>query len=152
MNPARLISISTQLALSSDDTPEHQDDLRRAVSTAYYAMFHALANSNANALIGAPHKQHRQHGLEPHIPRPGTRRRQKQIPPHRTHGAFSRMKVSTILDHIESGNMALPEFQRGYVWTRGQVRDLMDSMYRKHPVGSLLVWAGEAAPGLPGAA
>ena len=54
MNPARLISISTQLALSSDDTPEHQDDLRRAVSTAYYAMFHALANSNANTLIGAP--------------------------------------------------------------------------------------------------
>ena len=53
------------------------------------------------------------------------------------------MKVSTILDHIESGNMALPEFQRGYVWNRGQVRDLMDSMYRKHPVGSLLVWVTE---------
>ena len=29
-------------------TPERQEDLRRAVSTAYYAMFHALANSNAN--------------------------------------------------------------------------------------------------------
>ena len=54
MNPARLISIATQLALSSGDTPERQDDLRRAVSTAYYAMFHTLANSNANALIGAP--------------------------------------------------------------------------------------------------
>ena len=26
MNPARLISIATQLALSSDDTPERQDD------------------------------------------------------------------------------------------------------------------------------
>ena len=38
------------------------------------------------------------------------------------------------------GAMALPEFQRGYVWNRGQVRDLMDSMYRRHPVGSLLVW------------
>ena len=36
MNPARLISIATQLALSSNDTPERQDDLRRAVSTAYY--------------------------------------------------------------------------------------------------------------------
>lgn len=36
--------------------------------------------------------------------------------------------------------MALPEFQRGYVWNREQVRGLMDSMYRKHPVGSLLVW------------
>ena len=54
MNPARLISIATQLALSSGDTPERQEDLRRAVSTAYYAMFHTLANSNANALIGAP--------------------------------------------------------------------------------------------------
>ena len=54
MNPARLINIATQLALSSSDTPERQDDLRRAVSTAYYAMFHALANSNANALVGAP--------------------------------------------------------------------------------------------------
>ena len=54
MNPARLINIATELALSSGDTPERQDDLRRAVSTAYYAMFHALANSNANALVGAP--------------------------------------------------------------------------------------------------
>ena len=29
MNPARLINIATQLALSSNDTPERQDDLRR---------------------------------------------------------------------------------------------------------------------------
>ena len=36
--------------------------------------------------------------------------------------------------------MALPEFQRGYVWNREQVRGLMQSLYRKHPVGSLLVW------------
>lgn len=36
--------------------------------------------------------------------------------------------------------MALPEFQRGYVWNREQVRKLMASLYRKHPVGSLLVW------------
>lgn len=50
------------------------------------------------------------------------------------------MKISTILDHIDSGHMALPEFQRGYVWNRDQVRGLMDSLYRRHPVGSLLVW------------
>lgn len=53
------------------------------------------------------------------------------------------MKVNTILDQIDMGAMALPEFQRGYVWNRGQVRDLMDSMYRRHPVGSLLVWETE---------
>lgn len=50
------------------------------------------------------------------------------------------MKTSTILDQIDLGSIALPEFQRGYVWNRDQVRGLMDSLYRKHPVGSLLVW------------
>lgn len=54
------------------------------------------------------------------------------------------MKISTILDHIDSGHMALPEFQRGYVWNRDQVRGLFDSLYRRHPVGNLLVWATES--------
>lgn len=54
------------------------------------------------------------------------------------------MQISTILDHIDSGYMALPEFQRGYVWNRDQVRGLMDSLYRRHPVGSLLVWATQS--------
>lgn len=54
------------------------------------------------------------------------------------------MKVSTILDHIDSGHMALPEFQRGYVWNRDQVRGLFDSLYRRHPVGGLLVWVTES--------
>ena len=54
------------------------------------------------------------------------------------------MKVSTLLDHIDSGHMALPEFQRGYVWNRDQVRGLIDWLYRRHPVGSLLVWTTEA--------
>jgi hypothetical protein len=39
--------------------------------------------------------------------------------------------------------MALPEFQRGYVWNRDQVRGLFASLYRRHPVGALLVWATE---------
>ena len=54
------------------------------------------------------------------------------------------MKISTILDYIDSGHMALPEFQRGYVWNREQVRGLFDSLYRRHPVGGLLVWATES--------
>ncbi len=54
------------------------------------------------------------------------------------------MKISTILDHIDSGHMALPEFQRGYVWNRDQVRGLFDSLYKRHPVGGLLVWATES--------
>lgn len=54
------------------------------------------------------------------------------------------MKISTILDHIDNGHMALPEFQRGYVWNRDQVRGLFDSLHRRHPVGGLLVWATES--------
>lgn len=53
------------------------------------------------------------------------------------------MRISTILDHIDSGHMALPEFQRGYVWNGDQVRGLFDSLYRRHPVGGLLVWVTE---------
>ena len=69
------------------------------------------------------------------------------------------MKISTILAYIDNGHIALPEFQRGYVWNRDQVRRLFDSLYRGHPVGGLLVWAtksedaqyrgdGELAPGV----
>ncbi len=50
------------------------------------------------------------------------------------------MQLSTILDQIDLGAIALPEFQRGYVWNRDQVRSLMHSLYHKHPVGGLLVW------------
>lgn len=54
------------------------------------------------------------------------------------------MQISTILDHIDMGHMALPEFQRGYVWNREQVRGLFASLYRRHPVGGLLIWVTEA--------
>ena len=50
------------------------------------------------------------------------------------------MKLRSILDQIDIGSIALPVFQRGYVWNRNQVRSFMDSIYRKHPVGSLLIW------------
>ena len=50
----------------------------------------------------------------------------------------------TILAYIDNGYIALPEFQRGYVWNREQVRGLFDSLYRRHPVGGLLVWSTES--------
>jgi uncharacterized protein with ParB-like and HNH nuclease domain len=54
------------------------------------------------------------------------------------------MKISTIITPIDGEHMALPEFQRGYVWNRDQVRGLFDSLYKRHPVGCLLVWATES--------
>ncbi len=51
-----LIAASRLLtATPHPDTQPLQDSLRRAVSTAYYAMFHALASSNADCLVGTPH-------------------------------------------------------------------------------------------------
>src|SRR5579884_323227 len=49
-------------------------------------------------------------------------------------------KLAEILHQIDTGTIALPEFQRGYVWNRDQVRGLMRSVYREYPIGSLLIW------------
>ncbi|BBZ79498.1 hypothetical protein MANY_48350 [Mycolicibacterium anyangense] len=49
-------------------------------------------------------------------------------------------RLSTLLDEIDSGVVLLPEFQRGYVWNRDQVRGLMRSLYKQYPVGGLLMW------------
>ncbi len=54
------------------------------------------------------------------------------------------MQIETILSQIDLGAMALPEFQRGYVGNREQVRGLMTSLYRRYPIGSLLVWVTRA--------
>jgi hypothetical protein len=52
--------------------------------------------------------------------------------------------LTTLLAQIDNGTLLLPEFQRGYVWNRDQVRGLMRSLYRRYPVGSLLVWQTSA--------
>lgn len=49
--------IASSRALTSPIPPDDQptdESLRRAISTAYYAMFHALATSNADCIVGHP--------------------------------------------------------------------------------------------------
>ena len=56
MNPLELIALSRTLVngvIAGGTAPVSQTELRRAVSCAYYAMFHTLAASNANTLVGA---------------------------------------------------------------------------------------------------
>lgn len=50
------------------------------------------------------------------------------------------MKVSDLLHQVDSGDIALPEFQRGYVWNNDQVRGLFTSLYRGYPVGGFMTW------------
>lgn len=48
--------------------------------------------------------------------------------------------VKELVDNIKSGRIALPEMQRRYVWRSTRVRDLLDSLYRGYPSGSILLW------------
>lgn len=54
MNWEALIASSRMLATPVPPAGEPTDEaLRRAISTAYYAMFHALATSNADCIVGS---------------------------------------------------------------------------------------------------
>jgi len=48
--------------------------------------------------------------------------------------------IETILVWVKSGEVAIPEIQRPFVWDAVQVRDLMDSLYQGYPVGYLIAW------------
>lgn len=63
--------------------------------------------------------------------------------------------IQEMLGQIEKREVLLPEFQRGYVWGKDQVRGFIRSLYRAHPTGHFLIWktytppkvrGGEAAP------
>lgn len=41
---------------------------------------------------------------------------------------------------IESGIFAVPELQREFVWSTRRTCDLLDSIYRHYPIGTLLIW------------
>lgn len=48
--------------------------------------------------------------------------------------------IETVLSWIKSGEIAIPEIQRPFVWDATKVRDLMDSLYQGYPVGYLIAW------------
>jgi len=47
--------------------------------------------------------------------------------------------LDTIIGYINSGEIAIPEIQRPFVWKASQVRDLIDSLYRGYPAGYLII-------------
>lgn len=48
--------------------------------------------------------------------------------------------IHTLVDMYKRGELRLPEIQRHYVWRATRVRDLLDSLYRGYPSGSILMW------------
>ena len=48
--------------------------------------------------------------------------------------------IETLLAWVKSGEVAIPEIQRPFVWEASKVRDLMDSLYQGFPIGYVITW------------
>ncbi len=50
------------------------------------------------------------------------------------------LTIDSLLGWVKSGEMAIPEIQRPFVWDTTQVRNLLDSLFQDYPVGYLITW------------
>lgn len=54
--------------------------------------------------------------------------------------AVNQQLIETLLALVTSGEIAIPEIQRPFVWDSSKVRDLMDSLYQGYPIGYVIAW------------
>jgi hypothetical protein len=54
-------------------------------------------------------------------------------------------RISILCSKIENRDLVLPEFQREFTWRKDQSRDLIDSLLKEYPTGSLLFWKTKEA-------
>lgn len=55
-------------------------------------------------------------------------------------------KISKLLDSVKELEIVIPEFQREYVWSLEQAKELMTSLFQEYPTGSILVWETNNPP------
>lgn len=55
-------------------------------------------------------------------------------------------EIGKLIDKVESNEIVLPEFQREYVWKKDNAKELMRSLHKEYPIGSLLIWETEDPP------
>lgn len=48
--------------------------------------------------------------------------------------------IEDIIAKLKRGELRIPAFQRGFVWSPDDVAFLMDSIYKSYPFGSILLW------------
>lgn len=56
------------------------------------------------------------------------------------HYSVNQQAISNILGWVQSGDVAIPEIQRPFVWSSTKVRDLIDSLYNGYPAGYVIIW------------
>jgi uncharacterized protein with ParB-like and HNH nuclease domain len=52
--------------------------------------------------------------------------------------------LTYLLDQVDQGELALPDFQRSFVWDANSTRELIASIVASYPAGSLLLLQGGA--------
>jgi len=52
-------------------------------------------------------------------------------------------RIATLIQRIQSGDIKIPKFQRGFIWDESQIIRLLESIYQGYPIGSLLFWLTE---------
>lgn len=60
------------------------------------------------------------------------------------------MKISTILEKVDENQLFVPAFQREYVWKREDAKELLDSLIKEYPTGTMLTWETNKPPELKG--
>jgi len=60
------------------------------------------------------------------------------------------MRISTILEKIDENQLFVPAFQREYVWKRDDAKQLIDSLIKEYPTGTMLTWETANPPELKG--
>ena len=50
------------------------------------------------------------------------------------------LKIDKLISRIDEGEIKIPAFQRGYVWKQNQIIELLESVAKQFPIGSLLLW------------
>jgi hypothetical protein len=60
------------------------------------------------------------------------------------------MQIRTILDKIDEKQLFIPAFQREYVWKRDDAKQLIDSLIKEYPTGTMLTWETSNPPELKG--
>ncbi len=60
------------------------------------------------------------------------------------------MKIRNILDKVDEKQLFVPAFQREYVWKREDAKQLVDSLIKEYPTGTMLTWETANPPELKG--
>jgi|CXWK01.1.fsa_nt_gi hypothetical protein len=51
-----------------------------------------------------------------------------------------RMSLASLMNDMFQGRIRVPRFQRVFVWERKRIQELLDSMYKEYPIGTIFLW------------